>query len=80
MTSIKSCTPFLMVLSNIRIPVDDGTVGLVLSAYVCEVKEAGEIIISDEHTEYAWFDPKEAAEKLMFKYPKEFVGKIAALD
>ncbi len=37
-TTIESFTPFTMVLSkNIRIPVGDKTVGLILSSYICNV-------------------------------------------
>ena len=77
---IKSFEPFSMVLSNIRIPTNDGSFGLILSSYVCEVETVGEIRLSDEHIEYNWFTPKEAAQLLTVKYPKEFVSKIAELD
>lgn len=77
-TDIRSFTPFSMVLSNIRIPDGETTVGLILGAYLCEV-EAAEIRISDEHLDFSWFSPKEAGKLLEFKYPKEFTDKIAAL-
>lgn len=79
-TSIKSFKPFSMVLSNnIRIPVDNDTVGLILSSYLCDVGNASNIKISDEHTEFGWFSPQEAENLLAVKYPKEFVDKISEL-
>jgi len=76
---IKSFKPFSMVLSNIRIPIKNGSVGLILSSYICEVGNIKNIKLSDEHIEHKWFKPKEAAKLLEFKYPKEFVEKIAEL-
>ena len=78
-TSIKAFEPFSMVLSDIRIPVGNKTVGLILSSYVCEVEEIKDIKLSEEHTEFKWFKPKEAAKLLEFKYPKEFTEKINLL-
>lgn len=80
-TSIASFRPFNMTLSNnIRIPVGDETVGLILAAYVCEAGEIKDIKLSDEHVEYGWFSPQEAAELLSVKYPKEFALKISELS
>jgi len=45
--------------------------------YVCEVNEPAEVILSNEHTEFRWFEPKEASALLQIKYPKEFTDKIA---
>ena len=79
-TDIKSFIPFSMVLSNnIRIPVDNGTVGLILSAYICDVGNIENIKLSEEHTEFGWFDPGKASKLLEVKYPREFVEKIAKL-
>lgn len=71
--------PFLMTLSNIRIPVGDTTVGLILSAYICDVEKVDLIKLSEEHTEYNWFEPEDASELLKVKYPIEFVDRIAEL-
>jgi 8-oxo-dGTP pyrophosphatase MutT (NUDIX family) len=79
-TNIKQFTPFSMVLSNIRIPVGDGDVGLILAAYLCEAEKDSTINISDEHTEYRWFAPVEAAQLLRVKYPPEFTEKLIGLD
>lgn len=68
-----------MVLSNIRIPVGDDSVGLILSIYACNVPTDSTITISDEHIGYDWFSPKQAAELLMVKYPTDFCQQIAKL-
>lgn len=69
-----------MVISNIRIPVKNDNFGLILAIYTCSIPENSQIVLSDEHTEYAWFSPAEAAELLAFKYPKEFTDKILELE
>lgn len=79
-TFIKSFKPFLMVLSPLRIPLDDTDVGLILSVYICEVEGTERIKLSREHLEASWFTPKEASELLRFKYPKEFTEKILELQ
>jgi 8-oxo-dGTP diphosphatase len=77
-TSIKSVTPFTMVLSNnIRIPTSSGDVGLILAIYICNIETIHTISLSEEHTEYGWFDLKNAAELLQVKYPKEFTNKLS---
>lgn len=48
-TSLTSYRPFSMVLSPIRIPTGADTVGLILSAYVCDVGDVETIRLSDEH-------------------------------
>lgn len=78
-TEIMSMEPFTMVLSTMRIPTDNGSVGLILASYLCEIGNSPEIKISDEHIEAKWFAPKEAAKLLEFKYPKEFVEKLAEI-
>lgn len=80
-TSIKDFSPFTMVLSNnVRIPVGDDTVGLILSSYVCDVGDVSQVKLSDEHTEFGWFTPQEAEKLLAVKYPQEFVDKISELE
>jgi 8-oxo-dGTP pyrophosphatase MutT (NUDIX family) len=66
-----------MVLSNIRIPLDNEDVGLILSVYECDIDNDADIVLSDEHTEYAWFTPLEASKLLEIKYPKEFTYIVA---
>lgn len=69
-----------MVLSNIRIPIGEDSVGLILSIYKCSIPKNAEIIISDEHIGSEWFSPKQAAELLMMKYPADFCKQIANLE
>jgi len=68
-----------MVLSNIRIPIGNETVGLVLDVYECHLPADAEIKLSDEHIAYDWFTPIEAAEHLAIKYPSSFCELIATL-
>lgn len=75
-TKINSLTFFSAVLSNIRIPVENSTVGLILFTYLCFVEKSTSITISNEHTEYGWYTPKDAAKLLEVKYPPEFTEKL----
>ena len=68
-----------MVLSKIRIPIDDGSVGLILGIYSCEIPDGSKITISDEHLDSQWFSPKKAGELLAIKYPEHFCELIAKL-
>lgn len=79
--SIKSFKYFLMVLSNLRIPLQEGVdVGLILAAYICDVENVKEIKLSEEHSIWQWFTPQEASKLLEFKYPKEFTEKISIIS
>jgi len=76
---IKNIKPFDMVLSNIRIPRENGDVGLILSIHTCNIGASTDLRLSEEHTEAKWFTPLEASKLLEFKYPKQFTNKIKTL-
>lgn len=78
-TSFKTMTPFFMTVANIRIPIGEDTVGLILSTYVCDVGNITEMKVSNEHVDVGWFTSHEAADLLSFKYQKEFTEKLAKL-
>src|SRR5262245_55331158 len=63
-------------LSNIRIPVDDGDVGLILFVYRCRLTDRPEVKLSSEHVAFKWMDSEEAAAVLETKYPKEFTELV----
>ncbi len=69
----------VIVVSNIRIPVENDTVGLILSIYKCDIQEPVQIKLSKEHIEFKWFTPLEAAELLSVKYPSELQDKITQI-
>jgi len=64
------------VVSNIKIPTNNGEVGLALMVYTVELPEDAEIKISDEHLSFEWVAPREATKRLEHKYPKEFTDKL----
>lgn len=69
-----------MMLSNIRIPLQDGSdVGLILGVYECTLPADAELQRSDEHTACEWLESAEAAKRLEIKYPTEFCELIASL-
>ncbi len=77
---ITNIQPVNMVLSNLRIPVDnEETVGLILSIYACSVPDDIKVILSEEHIACGWFAPMKAAELLQVKYPSDFCDVVAGL-
>lgn len=78
-SAIFDVKPIEMMLSNIRIPLKDSDVGLILAIYSCSIPTSSEIILSDEHSEFGWFTPLEAAKLLSYKYPKDFTEKVTTL-
>lgn len=78
-THIQKMESFSWTLSNIRIPVDDGDVGLILAVFEVDVENNPKIQLSNEHINYEWFTPQETADLLSVKYPKEFTNKIKIL-
>lgn len=79
LTGLEKPVEVGMVLSNIRIPLGDSSVGLILNIYSVQAPESATIAISDEHIAYDWFAPAEAAAMLRVKYPDAFCDKIAQL-
>ncbi len=76
---VKNIKPFSMVLSKIRIPQGEDSVGLILGAYTCEIPDNSEIKLSEEHIEANWFSSDEASKLLEVKYSVEFTEKIKEL-
>lgn len=77
-TGIKEANvvrPFIVCLSNRRIPLNEIDTGLILDVYRCKINSET-ITLSDEHTEYGWFSPAEASELLKVKYPVEFTNLL----
>ena len=74
---INEFYPFTMVLTDIRIPIQDGSVGLIFSIFRCNLSIPFQPILSSEHINFGWFTPFEASQKLKAQYPIEFVEKLA---
>lgn len=78
--AVLHISPFWMGLSNIRIPIGESDVGLILAVYLCDIGVVNNIQLSEEHAEAKWFLPREAGDLLAFKYPKEFTNLIKQLE
>jgi 8-oxo-dGTP pyrophosphatase MutT (NUDIX family) len=63
--SLNEISPFMMVLTNIRIPcgVDD-SVGLIFSIFLCHLQTSFQPILSSEHINFEWFSPLEPVQNL----------------
>jgi 8-oxo-dGTP diphosphatase len=78
-TNLGDIRALKMVVSNLRVPLDTDAskeYGLILSVYTCKIDPGMHIQLSDEHTEFSWFSPAEAAKLLGFKYPKELTELV----
>jgi len=79
LTLLKSKV-FAMTMSAARLKNSlAGDVGLILAIYEVEVDNKN-IRLNKENVGYEWMAPKEAAEKLLTKYPKDVCEKIAKLN
>lgn len=76
---INEFYPFTMVLTDIRIPIYDDSVGLIFSIFRCNLSRPFQPILSSEHINFGWFSPLEASQKLKAQYPIEFIEKLTIL-
>lgn len=77
--TISDIRPFTTVLTNIRIPIHEGDVGLIFSIFYCKILGIAHPILSEEHVGFDWLDPQEAAQKLGAQYPPEFLANLALI-
>lgn len=81
-TGLKHITqirPLTMALSAIRIPMQNSDVGLIFAIYACQLEGDDTVRLSDEHKDFAWFEPKKAAELLPPTYPSEIRIQLRTL-
>lgn len=71
--------PFMMALTDIRIPTLEGNVGLIFSIFLIKISESFNPILNYEHVDSEWCSLLNAAEKLKKQYPSEFIEKIIRL-
>lgn len=72
--------PFGMFLTDIRIPVQDGSVGLIFSIFKCHLSNKFSPILSKEHINFEWLDPLHASDRLKKQYSSEFIEKLNSLQ
>ncbi len=76
--NIEIVEHFDTLISNIKIPLEDETVGLMLIVYRCKLADS-QFKLSFEHLEYKWCNIEEAKELLKVKFPKSFIEKLDSL-
>lgn len=70
---IQDVKPLTTFITHIRLPINqDQTSGLVFFVYSCLLAKKCEIVLSDEHTEYKWATPEEAA-TLLSRFSISFI-------
>lgn len=72
--------PFGMFLTNIRILVQQESVGLIFSIFKCNLSNKFHPVLSEEHIIFDWLDPLQASEKLKSQYPEEFIEKLSKME
>lgn len=70
----------MMDLTRFRIRQDTASVGLIFSVYQCRANINDQITLSEEHCNYQWLEPKEAAAKLEKTYPTRIVHYLATVQ
>ena len=64
-------------ISNLKIPLDNEIVGLLLIVYKCRLPNHNiDLTLSAEHLEYKWVSVSEAKELLKVKFPNFFIEKL----
>jgi len=77
---LDKASHFDMILTDIRIPISFGEVGLILSIYHCDIGSSFTPQLSTEHIGFGWFSFSEAAQLLATQYPITFIEKITRID
>lgn len=76
--NMTQITPLLMTLSDRRISIQNGDVGLIFTVYLCS-SDSFSICLSEEHIDFGWFKPAKAAELLAINHPKDLVDRLIQL-
>jgi 8-oxo-dGTP pyrophosphatase MutT (NUDIX family) len=75
--NIKTMRHIGMTISKKRIPIShQTTVGLIFSLYTAQCNEYENVIISDEHTSFAWVSADEAIALLSPSYGLDFIRGV----
>lgn len=75
---IKVIRLFDASISKLRLKHED--YGLILFTYLCDIDNTENIqLIDNEHTEFRWVNPKEAAKLLSNKFSDECIKKISEM-
>ena len=68
-------------ISNLKIPLENETVSLLMIVYKCKLPDYNkEFNLSFEHLEYQWASVDEAKELLKVKFPDSFIEKLDLLN
>lgn len=76
--SIEIIEHFDTFISNMKIPLENETIGLMLVVYKCKLNDT-QFKLNQEHLEYRWIGIKDAKKMLEFKYPQSFIQKLNSL-
>lgn len=74
--NIKILEHFDTCVSNLKIPLDNEIVSLLLIVYKCKLYNNTNFRLSFEHLEYKWASIDEAKELLKVKFPNSFIEKL----
>ncbi len=61
---------------KVILPIPNGEARLILTVYLCNMKNVSNVQLSSEHVEFDWFTLDQAREKLRSNYPTELVDMI----
>lgn len=67
-------------ISNLKIPLENETVSLLMVVYKCKLRDYNKKFnLSPEHLEYQWASVDEAKKLLKVKFPDSFIEKLNSL-
>ncbi|MBI1978981.1 MAG: NUDIX hydrolase [Candidatus Aenigmarchaeota archaeon] len=68
-------------ISNLKIPLENETVGLLLVVYKCKLpNNISDLKLSSEHLEYKWAYIEETKELLKLKFADSFIEKLSQFE
>lgn len=80
-SAIEILEPFDTHISNLKIPVDNEMVALLMIIYKCKLPDNNvKFNLSFEHLEYKWVSVDEAKGLLKIKFAKSFIGKLNSVE
>ena len=77
--SIDIVDQFDVFISNMKIPLENESVGLILLVFTCKLNYKSDFTLGPEHLEYRWFNIDDAKKLLKLKYPESFIQKLDSL-
>lgn len=79
LTNLEIIAEFGFTMTPHRLKQGKDDFGVMLVIFECKTQKAQKLTLSDEHDQFAWFSPHEAADLLADKYSESLIKKLKSL-